>query len=92
MSDNIDQATFAKRLWSAKTIADVDWILAGAETMYGPVTTKPIGDRPNNSGIIRVSSDPMLALVERITNAIDACMELRFALAIAADATPWRCR
>ena len=66
----------AERLWSAKSEADIEWIMSTATKLYGTVETRPVGGRPNNSGIVRVSSDPMLALVERITNAIDACLEL----------------
>lgn len=39
------------------------------------VTWAPVGGRPNNSGIIQVAGDPARALVERITNAIDAVIE-----------------
>lgn len=37
---------------------------------------RPVGARPNNRGVIEVSADPGRALVERITNAIDAVLEL----------------
>lgn len=36
----------------------------------------PVGNRENNYGIINIGSDPGYALVERITNAIDAVVEL----------------
>lgn len=35
----------------------------------------PIGGRPNNRGIIEVSSNPGRAVVERVTNAIDAVLD-----------------
>lgn len=73
----IDEKVLAQRLWTARNAADAAWILHAAASMYGPIETTPVGGRPNNSGIIRVSSDPMLALVERVTNAIDACLELQ---------------
>lgn len=72
-----DKKALAQRLWGARTPEDAAWILGAAKDLYGPIDTAPVGDRPNNSGIIRVSSDPMLALVERITNAIDACLDLQ---------------
>lgn len=72
-----DEAVLATRLWTAKTVEDVQWLLAEARKLYGKTETLPVGGRPNNSGIVRVSSDPMLAMVERITNAIDACLELQ---------------
>ena len=71
-----DDKKLAQRLWSARTPADVAWILKVADSMDGPIETTPVGDRPNNSGIIRVSSDPMLALVGE-PNAIDACLDLQ---------------
>jgi hypothetical protein len=76
MTTNTDIKTLAERLSTVRSVDDVEWLLDAAELLYGPITTAPVGDRPNNSGIIRVSSDPMLALVERITNAIDAVLEL----------------
>src|SRR5579863_9196252 len=72
-----DEQVLAERLWTARTVTDAAWILEAAASMYDPIETTPVGGRPNNSGIIRVSSDPMLALVERVTNAIDACLELK---------------
>lgn len=40
------------------------------------VAWHPVGDKINNKGIIEVSADPGRALVERVTNAIDAVLEL----------------
>jgi len=77
MSDPAQETELAQRLWTVRTKDDVQRLLEMAEQIYGSITTKPVGGRPNNSGIIRVSSDPMLAIVERITNAIDACLELK---------------
>lgn len=37
---------------------------------------RPVGDRENNYGIINLGSDPGYALIERVTNAIDAVIEL----------------
>lgn len=36
----------------------------------------PVGGKPNNSGIINVASDPGRSLVERLTNSVDAVLEL----------------
>lgn len=36
---------------------------------------RPIGDRENNYGLINIGSDPGYALIERVTNAIDAVIE-----------------
>lgn len=38
----------------------------------------PVGDRPNNRGVIEVSSNPGRAVVERVTNAIDAVLDAEF--------------
>src|SRR5690606_13191072 len=35
-----------------------------------------VGDDPNNYGRVNMGSDPGLALVERVTNALDAMLEL----------------
>lgn len=72
----LDEKTLALRLMEAKSIKDVDDILAMATKLYGPLKLRPVGDRPNNSGTIRVGSDPALGIVERIVNAIDATLDL----------------
>lgn len=36
---------------------------------------RPVGDRPNNTGPIGAAGDPARALLERVTNAIDAVIE-----------------
>lgn len=88
MSASIDSRAFAIRLWNARTQKDVDWIIKQVMAAPGGCITKPVGGRENNSGIIRVSSEPMLALVERITNAIDACLELKAATSNSTAASP----
>src|SRR3989338_2277660 len=40
------------------------------------ISWQPVGDKVNNKGMIEISSDPGRALVERVTNAIDALLEL----------------
>ena len=47
-----------------------------ADNLYGPLKRRPVGDRPNNSGTIRVGSDPALGIVERVVNAMDAMLDL----------------
>lgn len=66
----------AAQLWQARTEADVERVLAAIVDRFPGVTWRPVGDRPNNIGTIRVASDPALALVERITNAMDAMLEM----------------
>jgi hypothetical protein len=43
---------------------------------YEKVGDRPVGLRPNNRGTIEVATDPARSIVERITNAIDALLEL----------------
>jgi len=38
----------------------------------------PVGGRPNNRGIVEVSANPGRAIVERVTNAIDAVLDAEF--------------
>lgn len=63
-------------LWNAKTATDIAAIETMAVDLYGEVGTRHVGDRENNIGTIRVGSDPALGVVERITNGIDAMLEL----------------
>lgn len=72
----VDEKTLALRLMEAKTLGDVDDILMMAKDLYGPLKQRPVGDRPNNSGTIRVGSDPALGVVERIVNGMDALLDL----------------
>lgn len=62
-------------LWDAKSTEDVEEILQMADEGEG-LRWRPIGDRPNNNGTIRMASDPNLALLERITNGMDAVLDL----------------
>src|ERR1051325_1585392 len=39
------------------------------------VSWRAVGDRPNNSGTIQAAGDPARALLERVTNAIDAVIQ-----------------
>jgi hypothetical protein len=73
---HVDEKTLALRLMTARSVADAEDISAMAEVIYGPLSMRPVGDRPNNSGTIRVGSDPALGVVERIVNAIDAVLDL----------------
>jgi hypothetical protein len=66
----------APRLWTARSMDDVSAIEAMAVQVYGEIERRPVGGRENNIGTIRAASDPGLASVERITNAMDAVLEL----------------
>jgi hypothetical protein len=41
----------------------------------GWVVWRPVGDRKNNSGTIQAAGDPARALIERVTNGVDAVIE-----------------
>jgi hypothetical protein len=69
--------TLFEALSQANSAADAEAAIAGFEEAYGSrAAWQPVGGRPNNRGVIEVSADPGRALVERVTNAIDAVLEL----------------
>ena len=78
----------AGRLWEARSMRDVADVMAMAEKRYGPIEKRPVGGRENNIGIIRLASDPGLASVERITNGMDAVLELQALLKDQSAASP----
>ncbi len=64
-----------KRLLAATRVRDVTALL---EAAAGGVMWRPVGDRENNLATINVGSDPAAGVVERVTNAIDAVLELEW--------------
>lgn len=75
MTNTPKAAQLAQTLWNARTQTDVDAILSAVEVVK-PLEWRAIGDRPNNNGTIRMASDPNLALIERVTNGMDAVLDL----------------
>lgn len=67
----LEGTELAKRLLEAKTVADVDTILAAIDNLEW----KALGGKPNNHALVNAISDPGDALVERVTNAQDAVIE-----------------
>lgn len=63
---------------SAAVLADVERALERAERVGLIGSWVPLGGRRNNRGTVEVSSDPGRAVIERITNAIDAVLESEF--------------
>ncbi len=63
----------------ATTLAEAQAALSSFEA-NAPVGLQwlPFGERWNNRGVIEIAADPGRSLVERITNAIDAVLELEF--------------
>lgn len=78
------QAKIANDALHAKTQADVAALQA---TIIGEVGEhwRPVGDMEDNLGAINASSDARLALNERMTNGIDAVLELEARLAFGTD-------
>jgi hypothetical protein len=70
---------FFNKLILANSIVDLE---SGLNTYISIKTDQvkwiPFGDRPNNRGTIEASADPGRSLVERLTNGIDALLELQF--------------
>jgi hypothetical protein len=60
---------------SSDVSAHVQEFLQAHQTVIG---WKPVGDRVNNSGNIQVAGDPARALIERVTNGIDAVVQHAF--------------
>lgn len=71
----VSERALASALMEASTMGDVVRIMQMAETLYGPLSTRPVGDRPNNIGTVRVGSDPALGIVERATNGMDDLLD-----------------
>src|ERR1700761_4990092 len=72
----MDTLTFFKALLHSNAAPNIDSAVAQFEAEHGPaVKWVPVGGRENNRGSVEVSGDPGRALVERITNAIDAVLE-----------------
>ncbi|WP_299223186.1 hypothetical protein [uncultured Psychroserpens sp.] len=66
------------KLYNAPTEKDVLEIINEEPTFFSSDNWKPLGDNPNNYGIIEnQQSSPIAALIEKITNSIDATLMKR---------------
>jgi hypothetical protein len=72
----IDQKII-NQLLKANTSSDLEDIL---EDIKDDIEWVPLGGNPNNHGIISMGSEPYDGITERITNAIDAMIELHVEL------------
>jgi hypothetical protein len=61
----------------AKSSGDVERLLAAVSAEFGQLHWRDLGDRPNNAGTVQIASSGSSALIERVTNAIDAMLELK---------------
>jgi hypothetical protein len=68
-------------LFSLSTIEGVKQFLSHIEANSNEWKWVALGGRENNSGSVNLAMDPGQALVERITNAMDAHIELQYELA-----------
>ena len=68
-------------LFSLSTINGVEQFLSDIVSNSGKWRWFPLGGRENNSGSVNLAMDPGQALVERITNSMDAHIELQYELA-----------
>jgi hypothetical protein len=72
----MDTLQFFKALIGSNAVSDIDSAIAQFAAAHGvAVQWVPIGGRENNRGSVEVSGDPGRALVERVTNAVDAVLE-----------------
>ena len=70
---------FYRALARATRLEEVEAAIAQFESAHGPaVRWVAVGGRENNRGSIEVSGDPGRAVVERITNGIDAVLETEY--------------
>ena len=69
--------TLASSILGAKSSRDVEQLLATINAELGPLQWRDLGDRPNNAGTVQIASSAASALIERVTNAIDAMLELK---------------
>jgi hypothetical protein len=68
-------ADFFRRLRGAKNLSEFEAVLEEMEQAFATSRWVPVG-RPNNRGTIEAASDPGRSLVERLTNGVDAILEL----------------
>lgn len=68
-------------LFSLSTINSIEQFLSDIEFNSSKWRWFPLGGRENNSGSVNLAMDPGQALVERITNSMDAHIELQHELA-----------
>lgn len=74
-SSSLQTPGLAEALWGAQTMSDIGKIL-DVVTNAGQRNWRALGDRANNNGTIRMGSDPNVAFMERVTNGMDALLDL----------------
>lgn len=73
----LDHLSLLQGLLLAKNTSEVEKLVTSIKAEYGDRVNKvPVGGRENNLGQIAIGSDPGRGIVERLTNAMDAVLEL----------------
>ena len=71
----LDTKELFEKLYLAKTEDDVDKIINAYPYIFKPENWYPLGGNENNFGVIEnQQSTPIAALIEKITNSIDAVL------------------
>ena len=74
----LDQRQLFHRLYSAPTEGALDAVIAEYPALADPANWSPYGDNENNYGVVEnQQASPIPALVEKVTNAIDAILMRR---------------
>jgi hypothetical protein len=84
--NNLDEQ-IAHLAWNGRTEGEAIALIGLLGRKNGS-SWRPVGGRENNAGIINVSTSPGAAIVERITNAADAELELAYELSPTKVASP----
>jgi hypothetical protein len=67
---------FVRLLKATNTKEAIDALAEFRRRRVTAIDERPVGYRPNNRGTIEVATDPGRSVIERITNAVDALLEL----------------
>jgi len=70
----------SKRLLDVTTVRDLNDFIEDVKASGIQIAWKPVGGNDNNLAIINLGSDPAAGVVERITNALDAVLDLEWTL------------
>ncbi len=75
LNPKVDLKTLFLKLYNAKTEEEVDAFIANQPDIFENKNWVPIGNNESNYGIIEnQQSNPIAALVEKVTNSIDAIL------------------
>lgn len=73
----MDEEEILTELRGVKTTSQVESIIKKIQSEFGDrIELKPVGGRDNNAGTIEGGKDPGRGIIERVTNGIDAILDL----------------